>query len=183
MLSTGNSTEPHSNVSCCDTGTRQLQVGVCINNTWEMALCNTSTYAYYYLTNDQCKFSKHIPCFLTHWTNGHNNNNSGTPGKLSASQNMTDPHSITLNWTQPLHNYSISCCPALHNETDCTDKHPIQYYYESPVQSAVITGLTPYTLYECCVWAVHNDWKGEPSCKCVQTAEAGMNDGVYFCYA
>ena len=38
---------------------------------------------------------------------------SGTPGNLSVSPNMTDPSSIniTLNWSQPPNDYSISCYP------------------------------------------------------------------------
>ena len=181
---TCNNTENEA-VSCCENdgscyaGTKQFQVELCTNNTWE-ALCNTSTHAYYhYPTQDQCKFSTNIlyfplePSTVIMLISVVNNNDSGTPGNLSVSLNMADPYNVTLNWSQPLRNCSISCCPAPYNKIDCIHTDECDYYANS-ARSAIVTGLTPYTSYECCVWAVHNNRRGPSSCQCVQTAEAGI---------
>lgn len=107
-----------------------------------------------------------------------NNHDSGTPGNLSVSQNMRDLHntsvSITLNWSQPLHNYKISCCPAPYNGTNCT---LISYSKIFARRSEVITGLNLSTIYECCLWPVHKNREGQPSCQCVQTNEDN-EDGI-----
>ena len=155
------------------TSREQLCVETCVNDTnWEIAVCKTFASV---LSQCQRKFSAHILCLLLPGivdTSGNIYYDSGTPGNLSILQNATDPTSVTLNWSQPLYDYSISCCSTLYNETNCISKH---HCSENSVQTAIMTGLKPYTFYECCVWAVHGDTeeRSRPLCQCIRTAEAG----------
>lgn len=96
---------------------------------------------------------------------------TGTPGNLSVLQNMTDSESVSLMWSQSLCNYSILCCPAPYNMTDCIPSSFDEY--ENDENSTTITGFKLYTSYECCVWSIHGGAKGQQMCRSVQTTEAG----------
>lgn len=139
-----------------------------MNNTWEIALCNTSTCDYH---NSQYKFSRHISSVF-YWfykqqllTSAVNNNDSGTPGNLSISEGS---NSVTLNWSQPLHNYSITCCPAPYYYINCACEHYSNCHGNSS-QSATITELKSHTVYKCCVWVNEE----QSLCQYAQTLQAG----------
>ena len=96
----------------------------------------------------------------------HHTVHAATPKNLSVVD--TGANSVTLTWL-PMQaktvNYSIYCqpCYLIGNTTE------LQYSYSS-YTNVTLTGLHPYTVYECCVSAVN---ASEGSCIIVITEEAG----------